>query len=809
MSENKKPVHSFLSLLLSVLLALSVSITIVLFLKLWIIVAVSSQLLLLGIFSILLFFLIYWMPAHLIRTRMRPYTPKVLIAWMMLCLLICSVLIFVLSSRHTLEIVATGAKNQASKGSEVWVITQRSNWDLPDFIFDGSWEKRREGIVSYQNQPARLHWYGMFRYDTEIHFLKHPWSGIVEVIFDGEHQKYDLYSEIRGYEQVIVNKFPIDSYMSFIGFVQYAVAFIILLGMGFAIKYWLKLKNRKAEINCAKAQTNETPNTDVKNVKQNLFSMRASSHFLHETILPLIIITPFLFQIYKKSIHLDFWWDEYSTFYWYSFCSLTETVTKFSIINHHVFFHLICNIYLKIMNIDSIFELMGQPEKIRYFILAYSFVTFIYLYKIGTKFFNNFVSNIALIILVTTIPFFNFAVQLRGYSLSMMFMSILIYHLWCFENEFRWTDVAMIIISSTLLFYIMLINLYFLCAVFIFYLITGIHDRVKKKNKKEIPQDANQKIMMQENQFYKKNKYFLISFLILISIYFASLLYRPLIDNFLLVNWSDSRGFFGNDIIFTILPWTLKCFISGRYALVALILIGIACSIIGYNKIKRRIEVRKCLFCLTIIVTPSILSSFRGDLLVDRLLLTGIPAYALLVSICIYFIKTALPEFRFKKPVMVIIILLYCHITFSFELLNNDRKLLSDIERGGRRQNIYCNFYQAYYRPLKLLSDFNDFLNKHKIANQYIFLYSYEKRAFPAYLAKFEIEHSDFNKNFNDMKDQIRERERGEFYVISSSPFRFLSEISKKYPQIRCERLNSELGFHNIFQCNYQLKASK
>ncbi len=109
---------------------------------------------------------------------------------------------------HTLEIIATGQKNAAAKGSEVWLLGRRhdfgNNLDTPDFLSDGLWEKRDLNLISHKKQPARLQWHGKLKYDGAVYFLQHPWSGIVEVLWDGKSQKTDLYSEKRGYQKIVV-----------------------------------------------------------------------------------------------------------------------------------------------------------------------------------------------------------------------------------------------------------------------------------------------------------------------------------------------------------------------------------------------------------------------------------------------------------------------------------------------------------------------------------------------------------------------------------------------------------------------------
>lgn len=103
------------------------------------------------------------------------------------------------SDLHTLEIVATGQKNSLSLGSEVWVTEIQQGDGYPIAIDEldliGEWELRDGIPISYQSQPASLKWNGRITYDLEITLLSHPWSGVVELIWDGQVQKIDLYSE--------------------------------------------------------------------------------------------------------------------------------------------------------------------------------------------------------------------------------------------------------------------------------------------------------------------------------------------------------------------------------------------------------------------------------------------------------------------------------------------------------------------------------------------------------------------------------------------------------------------------------------
>jgi len=104
-----------------------------------------------------------------------------------------------------LEIIATGAKNPASQGSEVWVKKFTLGDEArPSELFDpgADWEPRDDLLVSYRHQPARLSWHGWVPRDTRLEFGKHAWSGVVEVRINGVSRNYDLYAQTGGVETI-------------------------------------------------------------------------------------------------------------------------------------------------------------------------------------------------------------------------------------------------------------------------------------------------------------------------------------------------------------------------------------------------------------------------------------------------------------------------------------------------------------------------------------------------------------------------------------------------------------------------------
>ena len=126
-----------------------------------------------------------------------------------------------------------------------------------------------------------------------------------------------------------------------------------------------------------------------------------------------------------KYINLDFWYDELITLQYFVFVPVQKIVTDYSVPNNHIFFNILNHLFMGVLGVANLPALMDHPFWIRSLMAFYTAVTLIYLYRIGVRFYNRTVAVAAVIILLTTLPFYNFAVQVRGYSLSMALATML------------------------------------------------------------------------------------------------------------------------------------------------------------------------------------------------------------------------------------------------------------------------------------------------------------------------------------------------------------------------------------------------
>lgn len=174
-------------------------------LDIWARTPAQQILILLGL-TVLFGLFAYGLIFRFTRRRLTSFGPRARTVWILLSILIGGVLMLVVLveprlplTRHHLAIVATGDRNAMAQGSEVWVLEIRrpdgSMLSLDDLSLSGEWEVRDTVLLSYKDQPAVAEWSGGSEGgEFALIFVSHPWSGVVQVEWDGNEQRRDLYA---------------------------------------------------------------------------------------------------------------------------------------------------------------------------------------------------------------------------------------------------------------------------------------------------------------------------------------------------------------------------------------------------------------------------------------------------------------------------------------------------------------------------------------------------------------------------------------------------------------------------------------
>ncbi|MCP4404705.1 MAG: hypothetical protein GY801_46310 [bacterium] len=512
--------------------------------------------------------------------------------------------------------------------------------------------------------------------------------------------------------------------------------------------------------------------------------MRKEQIFFKEASIFIGLIFPFIIILYKKYLFLDFWYDEILTFDHFVFVPLQKTLTDYHIPNNHIFFNLLNNLYLKLLGVQDLFSLMDAPIKIRLFMLGYTLSTLIIFFLLAKKFFNRFIAISSVLILTTTIPFINFAVQIRGYMLSILLLTSLLYIIWSFERHVKFRNLFGLIILAILALYTNPSNLYFIGSVLIFYFGDGILQFFRKKAVNS--SDSRLQVIHYSS--------LLITLSLLTGIIVASCMYLPFLKSILGNRHYQSHGMFHAETLLSTMPKTFLFFGSQRYALIAIAVLGLLAWIVSSLR-QRRIErhVRKITLCLFILIFPFILSFTRGDHPFYRVFLNLCPVFALSLAFGIdTFQHIWLKRSRRLSTYLVLGLLLYCYSTFFYEFHHKELRIIREHKNEQKLQNIYYNYYQENYTPARFARNLQRNVRKESIpVNLVPNVESYEiRRYFEKYQIPYVMAPSEFLIN-----------SQGYAYFVTPFTGLFILELKKVVPNVRCELLYPAKNFHKALTC--------
>lgn len=129
-------------------------------------------------------------------------SPRSVLPWMVLSAVIAAGLYYVLPLRadafhRTGWLVVTGSaeRDAASQGTEVWATVRKPDGQhvAPDSVGEGWKVNENKQAVMAQGAPTEAAWRVPYDAGWELQLLKHPWSGQVQVEWNGERRRLNLH----------------------------------------------------------------------------------------------------------------------------------------------------------------------------------------------------------------------------------------------------------------------------------------------------------------------------------------------------------------------------------------------------------------------------------------------------------------------------------------------------------------------------------------------------------------------------------------------------------------------------------------
>lgn len=121
------------------------------------------------------------------------------------------------------------------------------------------------------------------------------------------------------------------------------------------------------------------------------------------------------------------WNDEIYTLQYFVFKGLPGVLWDYHVPNNHILSNIFHWIWIHLSGITDLGQLLDEAWRIRIWPGLLAFATVCMVYNLGRRAIRPLGGAVAVVVLLTTLAFGNFALQVRGYSLSMLLITGLIY----------------------------------------------------------------------------------------------------------------------------------------------------------------------------------------------------------------------------------------------------------------------------------------------------------------------------------------------------------------------------------------------
>ena len=266
-------------------------------------------------------------------------------------------------------------------------------------------------------------------------------------------------------------------------------------------------------------------------------------------------------------------------------------------------------------------------------------------------------------------------------------------------------------------------------------------------------------------------------------------LYIPVFPDLVGNKYVASFGLFHFPTLGSVMPTTLHYLVSFRYLVPLLAITGLVLALRrGENREPGRLSLLLCLALLVFV--PFVLSFVRGDRPMLRVFVNLAPFLALLLAGLVVLLARHINWLRPRPWLTFVLLFVYCYATFGFGIHHVGQKLHAGIIEGRARQDIFYNYYQAWYEPGRLAQRF--------AGSQYdrvtpVVMFDVDYAAMPVYLEQYGIEWVDAGA----LETAFERLDR--FYVFTKFPDRFAAMLDRGHPDFGHRRLNNPIRFHNVF----------
>jgi len=506
----------------------------------------------------------------------------------------------------------------------------------------------------------------------------------------------------------------------------------------------------------------------------------------------IVLAVPFWGLIVWKRLDLDYWLDELISIIRHILPSVRSAVLYYPVPNNHVFSNLINNLYLQLMGWQDLQFVLRYPIALRFLQLIFGILTLVIFASLIKSHVSLPASWLAVILFATTIPWLNIIVQIRGYSLSLLFSSLLLYQVLSYlDDPIRKKGIWISLISSLLL-YTIPSNIYFLLAVISFVLLDSVISRLLKP----ISTDKKGKFVFESNRPHLSIFLYLI-----IGFALAWLFYLPVLDQIFDNQYVLSQGLFQGTVFKNPFPKVFNYMISGRLSIFVIAGVGYLLAVMAAVRSRKVNLMRKINLSWMTFFLPFLFSFFRGDKPFPRVFFISFPSLILGAVLGLDHWMNILKNYFSKPkrfpPLFTAGFFIVCNFLFFRQYFQNVEQIRINLETENKEaveqddSRLWASHFLDHYHVYPLVTNLIGLADP---AQVYIDKTHTKYEWVPAtYLDAFEIKVNPLEK-----PEQIQFHRA---YYVTSYPSETERSIQNRFPKTVCNKMTETLSIYQLLYC--------
>ena len=487
---------------------------------------------------------------------------------------------------------------------------------------------------------------------------------------------------------------------------------------------------------------------------------------------PVCIAVPFFFLVWRDQINAELWCDEVGSLVKFILVPLSRTVSYYPEPNNHIFANLLANLYLKLLGISDLAAVEAAPWLVRLLPLAFTALAVVYTHRLARLWWDDLAAGLSVAVLVTSVPFFHFATQLRGYPLSVALTIVALYSCARVEATARLRDGLAAAGACAALVYTIPYNVFFALGLGGYQLAVGFFRAGPGPRRGFAPARAA-------------------AAWVAAGTLCGAALYLPVYTQIVNNPYAKPGRLFNWEVLTRLAPSLLSHFLSARFLLLPVMLGGALAIFLDRGPNRRPQYAERFRMLAVLFAAPILLTFVRGVIPYDRLFVILVPVFALMAGSSLAALARLLTGNTRAQSAYALLAYAYCLAVFCGKPAQIKAHLAENIRAGVLEQNLSLGYYQYYYQPVETIA---------KLTGAPGFSGSVYQHGYA--LLGMDFQARGIVERSVNSASEVYFDEHGQALIVSTAPEAITAEIAEVYENARCLPVDDAFGFHHVLSCS-------